>query len=96
MQLRAEMLTVCAVLVAVQSPGNAYGHTIDGKCMTFTGERAPMIGLFHQLRAYLKGEGPPVVIQANDWRDVRAIERSACPNHMLPAVTGEIAYYTPY
>ena len=96
MQLQGEMLTVCAVLVQVQTAGNAYAHTAEGACMTFTGERAAMIALFHRLRAYLKGEAAPLIVDAADWWDVHPIERSVCPNHMLPAITGEISYYTPY
>lgn len=96
MQLAKDLLTVCAVLVKVDSPGDAYAHDSRGRCVAFTGTRPNLIRLFHLLRDYLKGEAPAVTVGATDWENVHYIDRSACPNHMLPAITGEISYYVPY
>lgn len=91
-----QLLTVCAVLVKLANPGIAYGHTAADRCVAFTGKREDMIALFHALRSYLKGEGPVVAVCPRDWLDVQQIDRSDCPNHMLPAIKGEISYYVPY
>lgn len=96
MQLAQQLLTVCAVLVKVESPGTGYAHDSQGNCFSFTGERDNLIAVFHLLRAYLKGEGPVVTVNADDWQHVEQIDRSDCPNHMLPAIKGEISYYVPY
>jgi len=96
MQLAENLLTVCAVMVEVAKPGTAYAHDSRGQCLAFTGTRENLIRLFHLLRAYLKGENPVVTVSRDDWEDVHAIERSDCPNHMLPAIKGEISYYAPY
>ena len=96
MKLAEDLLTVCAVLVKVESPGSAYAHDVDGRCVCFTGTRPNLIRLFHLLRGYLKGETPVVTVSPADWEDVHFIERSECPNHMLPVITGEVGYYVPY
>lgn len=83
-------------MVQVNQPGTAYGHTEDGTCVSFTGEREDLIQLFHRLRAYLKGEAPAVAVSPHDWQNVRRVERAECPNHMLPVIKGEISYYVPY
>lgn len=96
MKPEEQSVTVCAVLVNVEKPGWAYGHLPNGRCVRFTGAREDLITLFHRLRAYLKGEGPAVAVRAGDWPQIEKIDRADCPNHMLPAITGEIAYYVPY
>lgn len=96
MKLAENLLTVCAVMVQVEKPGTAYGHTSNGQCVAFTGKREDLIELFQRLRANLKGEGPAVAVSAADWTAVRNIDRADCPNHMLPAIKGEISYYVPY
>jgi len=96
MQLAEGLLTVCAVLVQVAKPGTAYGHDPAGQCVAFSGTREDLIRLFHLHRAFLKGEGPVVAVSRDDWNDVRPIERGECPNHMLPAIKGEIGFYVPY
>lgn len=96
MKLAEHLATVCAVLVGVENPGTAFGHTWDGQCIAFTGNREDMIELFRRLRANLKGEGPTVTVSPEDWSEVREIDRADCPNHMLPAIKGEISYYVPY
>ena len=90
------LVAVCAVLVGVGETGTAYGHTEDGACVAFTGDREDMIGLFRHLRGYLKGEGPAVAVSPDEWAQVRRIDPADCPNHMMPPITGEISYYVPY
>ncbi|MFN2528658.1 MAG: hypothetical protein ABR584_08065 [Candidatus Baltobacteraceae bacterium] len=96
MRTTNDLLAICAVAVGVATPGTAYAHDERGQCMAFTGTREAMLGLFRAHRAFLRGGAPVAAVMSADWADVHAIDRSECPNHMMPAITGEINPYTPY
>ena len=74
-------LRVDAVVVPPLKCGIAYGHTDKGECATFTGERAAMLDLCSDVKAYSNGARGPVYVDAAHWRDVCFVGADECPAH---------------
>lgn len=62
--------------------GTAYGHTKNGKCIAFTGERSRMMALCDEVRAYNNGDRRRVVVDTHEWEKAAYIEESACFAHV--------------
>lgn len=95
---REEKVTVAVVMVPPAGDGKAWGHTESGTCVEFTGEKASLIALFHDLRAAGRRQPAlPVIVDAAVWRNVRTIERTECPIHALPHIEeGSAVAFAPY
>jgi hypothetical protein len=74
-------LTVHAVLVPPLKCGLAYAHTGDGRCVVFTGDREAMIELCREVKACNTGTRGPVLVEAEQWRDLQYVGHDDCPAH---------------
>ena len=74
--------TVHAVVVPPMQRGNAYAHSLSGKCVTFTGARAQMMALCDEVRLYNNGERGRVMVDTLDWEGAVYLEHSACLAHL--------------
>lgn len=63
-------------------PGTAYAHTRNGKCITFTGDRAKMVALCDDVRLYNKGARGRVLVETTHWEGVVCVARSECFAHL--------------
>lgn len=81
MRFRMEIL-VDAVIVPPFKAGEAFGHTRDGRCVSFTGERERMVELCAQVLAHVNNGGPAPRIALG--RDFHVIDSTFCPLSHTP------------
>lgn len=91
-------IVVSVVTVPPRGNPKAYGHTHAGACVEFTNTAGPMLALFHRLRNAGRDERPrAVIVNADEWEDVREILPAECPVHALPEIApGSEVPFAPY
>lgn len=70
-------IAVDAVIVPPFKPGEGYGHTRDGRCIAFTGERERMVALCRAVLQHVTEGCPAPRIRIHDG--FQAIDTGFCP-----------------
>jgi hypothetical protein len=78
-------LKIYGVIIPPLQCGTAFGHSMDGTCVRFSGNTDRMTDLCDRVTLHRLNNLGPVEVESSDWTDVTVLDRSSCPVHADPS-----------